>query len=359
MLCKSVVLKVEFMNIRNISSAEQFSSNIVKNKKITKPLKILVPGLLAGLGISLKTQPVKDTFETNNTKEINSKIFLNDVIQSTKSDEILKTHNFKQYKKSGIPLEYSRKNFVTDINNEIKNLSSEEKKEILSKYNLRLGLDIDGIAKLPQNTSNKEQNIYSAIEKYYNNSSKIQDKQTNQVINKIIKGMPEFAMTIGKEQHGTHIYSVDIHTLEVLQKSLNHPEYEGLSDDGKGVLKLAVLMHDFGKNGKVVTTGHAKQSTIDAKMVLQNYNMDESIKKRVLNLVENHHWFESFNKGEITSDDVKDIFKTPEDLKIAKIMAKGDLESISEDFHRYILHYGKFLTQKEFDTEFAEKMDRI
>lgn len=346
---------VVFMKIGNISSAEQVA-NIAKNKGIANPLKVAVPGFLAGLGIALKTYPTKDTFEKSNSREINSKIFLNDVIQSTKSDEILKKHDFTQYGKKGIPLKYSRKDFVSDINKTLR--FSHDKNRELDQYNLRQGFeDIDGIGLINPMASNTK--LGEVLTKYYNNETTIKDEKVNSVMNKIVKGMPEFAMTIGKEQHGTHLYSVDIHTLEVLQKSLNHPDYEGLSDEGKEVLKLSVLMHDFGKNGKVITTGHAKQSKIDAENVLKNYDLKQDIKDRVINQVENHHWFENYNKGITNADDVKNIFKNPEDLKIAKIMAKGDLESISPDFHRYILVPRQFLSQKEFDTIFAEKIDKI
>lgn len=350
----------------SISKISLIEKSAQKNfNHVSKPLKISLPlFILTGLGIKLKTQPAHDSFEKQTTNVNSRQIFINDVIlgKDKNAETVLKTHDFKQYKKSGIPLEYGRENFVKDLNKELSNLTGEEKQNVLSQYNLRLGNgDIDGIAKLPQNkpVNTLEQNICNKIEKYYNNSTKIKDTQANQIIDKIIKGMPEFTMTVGKEQHGTHIYSVDIHSMEVLQKSLNHPDYEKLSDEGKEILKLAVLMHDFGKNGKVITRGHAKQSAVDAKMVLENYDIDEKIKKRVINQVENHHWFESYNKGIINANGVKEIFKTPEDLQIAKIMAKSDLESISTNFHRYILLPDRFLSQKEFDKVFAEKINKI
>ena len=62
-----------------------------------------------------KIKNKKDSFELSNTKEASAKIFLNDVIKSDKSDEVLKAYNFSQYGKKGIPLKYSRKDFVSDI----------------------------------------------------------------------------------------------------------------------------------------------------------------------------------------------------------------------------------------------------
>ena len=49
-------------------------------------------------------------------------------------------------------------------------------------------------------------------------------------------------------------------------------------------------------------------------MLLNNYNFSQKIKERVLNQIEHHHWFEKYNTGQISADDVVKIFKTEEDL---------------------------------------------
>lgn len=334
-----------------------------QNAKSLKNAALISSFITASIGAGIKSAPIKDTFEISSANN-NSKIFIQDIIQGKdkSAEQVLKTFDFTQYGKNGLPLKYSRKNFVKDLKFVTMMFPKQKKAQMLGKFNLRLGQgDIDGIASLQGSDANgfTDKKFQQHIEKFYNNKVDIEDIKVQEAMQKIINGMPEFTMTIGKVQHGTHVYSVDIHTLEVLQKSLNHPEYENLSDEGKQVLKLSVLMHDFGKNGNVVTKGHARQSKADAKMVLENYDISQNIKDRVLNQVENHHWFESFNKGLTTADDVKNIFKTPEDLKIAKIMAKSDLESISPDFHRHILNEDKFLTQAEFDEEFAQKMAKV
>jgi len=337
-------------------------NNKFQNIFHTKPKNIAIPtAIIAGVSVKLKSQPTEDSFElTQKSENLNNKKFISEFIYGNNPsiENVMKTHDFTQYGKKGIPLKYPRENFVSDLNNSLNGLSCDAKKNILEKFNLRENLDIDGIAKVNKSLelSSKEQNINSIIEKFYSNEPNIKDENVNKAINTLIKGMPEFNMTIGKVQHGTHIYSVDIHTMQVMQKSLNHPDYETLSNEDKAVLKLAILMHDFGKNGKVVTEGHASQSKIDAQKVLENYNIDNNIKDRVLNVVENHHWFEKYNKGIINAKEVKQIFKTPEDLKIAKIMAKSDLEGISSGFHKWIMHTS---TQEEFDKLFYSKMDEI
>lgn len=338
----------------NLSITNLTSQNKVFNKNVAK---VSVPLLLTGM--ALRPQPAKDSFEISNPKIVDRTKFINNFINSKEVENVIKTWDFAQYGKKGIPLAYSRDKFVNDIEKTLKKTDSPE--ETLAKYNLRKGQDIDGIANISDiiPETEEETKIQGFITKYYLNQTKIKDKSVNKVMNQLVSGMPEFTMTIGKVQHGTHIYSVDIHTLIVLQNCLNNPDYEKLSEEDKEILKLSVLMHDFGKNGKVVTPGHAAQSKIDAEMILKNYNLKPEIKERVLKQVENHHWFEKYNMGKSNEEDVKNIFQTSEDLAVAKIMAKADLEGISPTFHRQILDYGNYLTQEQFDKLFQEKIDKI
>ena len=44
-------------------------------------------------------------------------------------ERIVLTHNFSQYGKKGIPLKYTREQFVQDINDAVKNLSEQRQKE--------------------------------------------------------------------------------------------------------------------------------------------------------------------------------------------------------------------------------------
>ena len=278
-------------------------------------------------------------------------------------DKIILSLDFSRYAKGGIPLKYSRNQFLQDINDVIKNLDPKRQDEVLKQFNLQKGYgDIDGIPVLSGKIDNsaESQKIKQLIENfYYKNETTFPNTSVKNAFDEIIKGFPEFNMITGKVQHGTHIYSVDVHSLLVLQKSMKNPAYAALSDESKEVLKLTALLHDFGKKGKVITTGHAAISKNYAQSFIDNYNLSPEVKERVLNQVENHHWFESYNKGMLDAQGVKNIFKTQEDLEIAKILAKSDFESVNPDFHLFMMNPYKILTQSEFDAEFAAKMAQI
>lgn len=319
-------------------------------------------------GVNTKTNVSKSVANSSINPSVIKKqaeAFINGFLkgQNKLLEKIVITHNFSQYGKKGIPLKYSREQFIQDIKDTVKNLSEQRQKEVLGQFNLtKTRFDIDGIPVLNGQTDNspESQKLKSLIEKfYYKNETTFADSDTKQAFDEIIKGFPEFNMIIGKIQHGTHIYSVDIHSLNVLQKAMNNPSYASLSDEGKEVLKLTSLIHDFGKKGRIITTGHAAGSKKEAEMFLDSYNLSPEIKQRVLNHVENHHWFEGFNQGWFDERAVKNIFKTSEDLEIAKILAKADFECVNPSFHLYRMNPGKILTQAEFDAEFAFKTAKI
>lgn len=278
-------------------------------------------------------------------------------------EKVFREFDFSKFGREGIPLKYSRDELLQDIGQSLDNVSQEKAEKLLKKFNLTIGYgDLDGIPNLAANAghSTAANKIRQYLEKFCkNNETTISDKNAKKALDSIIKDFPEFNMTIGKVQHGTHIYSVDIHSLNVLQKAMNNPEYAKLSSESKEVLKLTALMHDFGKKGNVVTPGHAIESRREAERLLENYDFPQNIKDRVLNQVENHHWFEKYNLGKANAQDIREIFKTPEDLKIAKMLAKGDFESVNPQFHLQRMVPNRILTQEEFDTVFAKKMSEI
>lgn len=175
-------------------------------------------------------------------------------------------------------------------------------------------------------------------EKFFeHNETLFKEPEMKTIFDKIIKDFPEFTELIGKIQHKTHNYSTDIHTLKVLQSCLKNPRYNELTNDGKFVLQIAVLLHDTGKKEAVVTPGHAAISAEIAENTLKRFIYPDNIKSRIIKIIKNHHWFESYNKGFINAFDTAEIFETEEDFLIAFIIAKSDFSNINDTFHLEII----------------------
>lgn len=288
---------------------------------------------------------------------------LSNLVTSTALDNALENLNMKKYGKKGLPLKYSHDEMLKDLKESLMALPYSERSAIMNKFNIHtIGDELSDIPKLSQIPSTpNEEKILNILNKYAKqNSLQISDPALKAELENFIKDVPEFTFMIGKKQNGIHAYSLDSHTIQNLQKALKYAADANISDEQKEILKMSILLHDMGKQYKGVSvsdTGHAALSKQYAASILDRFNYSSETKNKILNLIENHHWFKDFNKGNINADQVVKMFG--DDLTLAQIMAKADLESVSDTFHLEILEPGKKLSQTEFNAKFQEKMDKI
>ena len=277
----------------------------------------------------------------------NKKIFT-DVCSVSKYDEIIKNRlNVEKYGKNGIPLKYSRNDFLQDLNNTLNSVTPEERTKLEKKFNLvfhkttynPVGIELEQIPVVPKQIGNikAEEKIAQIINKFTSeNEVLIDDKEVKTVLDSIIQEIPEFTAMVGRKQHDTHHYSVDIHTLRNLSDNLNNIRYNGLDDESKQVLKYSTILHDLGKDfigDFTPDKGHAKKSLEIAKGILERLELSSNVKERILKQVENHHWFEHYNKGQMSAQAVVNLFASKDDITIAQIMAKSDLQNVNPNFH--------------------------
>ncbi len=295
-------------------------------------------------------------------------MFFDEIISNNnaKTQKVLKEFNFKQFGKQGLPLKYTRAEFNKNVEGLIKDLDEEEAAKILRHFGLERGAA--GFDGLPNDSEYKNKNasseaiqaaksVQAEIRKFLaENEVMIEDKEAKEILDGLIKGLPEFTSIVGKEQHGTHDYSVDIHTLVDLQYAMNDPLYETLNDRDKTILKYAIILHDLGKKGGVVDHGHASLSADYAWAILDKTKLSVDIKSRIIDIIDNHHWFEKFNMREATAEDVAVRCRRPEDSKIYKIFAKADLKGVSSTF---ISDRLGIATDEEFETFMQEQYDKI
>ena len=257
------------------------------------------------------------------------------------TESVIKDFDFEQFGTKGLPLKYSRRQFREDLNEELNSLTDTERLRIMSRFNIKRGdYDIEGMPDLSEydkksfsKITEKSEEIYETLDKFLNkNEVLIDNKEEKEVLDNLIQGFPEFTSIAQKKQHPTHDYSVDIHTLKVLQDSMKDPLYETLSDEGKTVLKLSVLMHDLGKKAEVIDTGHQYLSTDYSRGILKRFDLPQPTKKRITNTIKNHHWFKEYNNDVIGADDVLKDCKSYEDFTIYKIFAKADFKNVSKNF---------------------------
>lgn len=275
--------------------------------------------------------------------------------------------------KDGIPLKYSRNRFLGDLKAELEVLPPEERKLIEEKFDIRLnptefnevGVEIERIPIVPKNigTSKAEQKISQIIKNFtQENETLIEDPETKKVLDSIIQEFPEFTAVIGKKQHHTHQYSVDVHTIKNLQDNLQNHRLEGLDSDSQLVLKYSTILHDLGKqfiSDFCPDEGHARLSAIYTEKILGRMNLSPEIKSRILKQVEFHHWFKDYNMGRLSAKGVTNLFKTKEDITIAEIMARSDLKNVSDNFHLKCMGIPANHSQDAYENAIEAKLSYI
>lgn len=250
--------------------------------------------------------------------------------------------------KEGLPLSYPRERFVKDLSNLC---DSKEKIKILGEKTgivpiLKSGEEnpeiegYEGIILLDDlDRSDPFQNdLYNLMYKFmYNNAVRTGNAKLDTELNRVIKACPEFINIIGKAQHSTHNYSLDIHSLLVLAHSIENPEYLNLNSTDKVMLKIATLFHDIAKQQNAVDEGHQEPSSIYARSIVKKFFKNEDSKDRVYELIRNHHWLAEFQTSRDKEKVAKETaykFRRPNDFEIAKIMARADLKAVSEEFYQ-------------------------
>ncbi len=266
------------------------------------------------------------------TQQMMSRFFANN---NPQLDTLLSTTNFAKFGKEGLPLKYSRKAFVDDLTKTLSNVSEAEKSDILTKLGIILidNSGYDGIIDLSKLSSEgAEGEVLSlAIKFIKENSVATGDSELDEALNSLIQGMPEFINIIGKQQHQTQDFSVDIHILTVLKESMSNPEYQNLSDSDKTCLKFATIFHDIAKSEGIVDDGHAEICALYTRDILRKISLPIELKDRIYELVNNHHWLAGYNTGKASEGATAALFRRTNDLKIAQIMAEADLKGVKAD----------------------------
>lgn len=284
---------------------------------------------------------------------------------NAKANKVFKEFDFAKYGTDGLPLKYSRKDFMNNVEDILNDLPTQDRVEILSHYgiendnfdgllNNRPFEDLSGYSPEFKNAAKK---VQSEIDKFTTkNEVDIPDKEVKEILDGLIKGLPEFTSIVGKQQHGTHAYSVDIHMLKVLQDAMNNPAYSKLSDKSKTVLKFAAILHDVGKAAGVVDSNHFRTSANYMSSILDKFNLPTEMKHQIIDAVDNHHWFGDFNTDKLSAQDVAAKCRRSGDLDVYKILAKADLANVSSTFHYRITGTSN---KAEYDAFIDKKMSEV
>ena len=259
--------------------------------------------------------------------------------EKTIKDSIPKLEKYKD----GLPLKYTRTAFIRDIEKIIDENKDENVQDILKELGFN-GTNppecfYANSLKTNENDSDATKQIKALINKFlYENRVRTGNKDLDKQINRIIKAFPEFVNMIGRKQHQTHDYTLDIHTLLVLAQVINNPEYKDLNAIDKLTIKSVALFHDISKKENEIDKNHPDISAAAAKSILSKIYPNKENLERVYNLIRHHNFLEEYDNAstrnkEITARTLGFAFRRPNDYKLAKMLTKADLKSVNKDFY--------------------------
>lgn len=311
----------------------------------------LLPILVKSVGID--TRPVSREVIDNFNKATDE--------MSKPDSEFLNTNITKDGFK--LELDYPRKDFINDVLKEVSDLPDNEKMKVYDYFGFELKKDKNNTVQMngyPVNINKKLtwidkdetraviENVRPLVERFTaDNKITIEGKpELTKEMNDIVELFPEFKSVIGKEQHKTHDYTVDVHTLKVLQGVMSNPKYKTLSAEDKKLLDIATLMHDLTKAEGMIDKTHPQYSAYDTYYILDKMKMPEKDKIKVYQLIKNHDWSEKYNKkvylggGHFRDKTPQERRKAAKDIafelrdgdnfKMASILAEADIKGVQE-----------------------------
>lgn len=236
-----------------------------------------------------------------------------------------------------IKLEYERSAFISDIKKILLNHSSQECQKLQQQCNFTFVQKdtFDTIDGYPRVLAGGNEKLNTVISCFFDNNRVLTDENCNKELctslNAIVKALPEFLLLTGKLQHHTHSYSVDVHTLKVLQGVMQDSRYPDLPQNDRRALQIAVLLHDLTKKEGEIDKTHPQCASIDAGIILKRFDLPDMVKKQICILIRHHDWLERYNKGITSAQEFARILKDGNNFLMECIIAGADLRAVQRD----------------------------
>lgn len=330
----------------------------------------LLPALVKAVGI--ETKELKE----DEIKEFNSSL--------DSLGNALEKISDKDFGNLQITQEYPKEDFIKDTFNIVKDLPENERQKVYDYFGFELHKNPNGakvndklnfsIVGYPANLNNgkklakiedtKTKEIVEKLRPYvikYSENNKISTNNDNvtNAINSIIKYLPEFRIAIDKTQHGAHDYAIANHSLKVMQKIVQNPEFKNLNNSDKKLMLLSALLHDLSKTEGKKDVLHATNSAFDAYYISKKFNLTRDEEIKLYSLIKNHEWLGYVNAKDLTTTEkLQRQQSVAFDLQydnlfdMSKIFTKADLESVKKDDE----FYDKF--KSEFEAN-SSKIDSL
>lgn len=328
----------------------------------------LLPALVRSLGIET------NTLTPEKTQEFNASVFsLADSLLNI-SDEKFNNIQIKQ--------EYSKDDFIADTLYIVKNMDESERQKVYDYFGFELhhnknnktGFSILGYPvnlnngkKLAKITDPKTKEIVEklrpkVIKFSQNNHISCDNKDIEKYLNEVVNIFPELRTQIGKSQHNTHNFDVMNHSLKVMKKIVENPNYKQLNDSDKKLMLLASLFHDGNKIEGSYKGNHSSESAFDSFYITKKLNLTREEQIKLYTMIKNHEWLHYVNSGKGENDIQKRQQSVAFDLQydnlfdMAEIFTEADLKSVKNDDSFYNAHVDEKISHSSSIKEYINEL---
>lgn len=306
----------------------------------------LLPAIVNAIGIETATLN-KEKINDFSTSLTNLSTTLSEL-----SDEEFNNLSFEQ--------EYTKQEFFDDVYKLIKNLDKNKQQKIYDYFGFEFHHNKTGsiisengtrysITGYPANLHNgkklaqiKNEKVKEIIEEIRplvikfteNNKIHSNNKEIENAINETATIFPEIRTLIGKVQHSTHDFDIMKHSLKVMQKIAQNPNFKDLSDSDKNVLLISSLLHDITKKEGTTDSTHALQSSFDGFYITQKLKLSNDEKIKIYSLIKHHEWLADINKSNKDDRKIKSIaydLHYGNLFNLAKIFTEADLKAVKRN----------------------------
>ncbi len=278
-------------------------------------------------------------------------------------DNSVKDVDFNKVK---LELKIPRSEFVAKVTDAMKNLEPLEQRKVMDYYGFEIEngilkgypINLNNGDKLAEIDSKKTKKVIENLRPFIiefseKNPIKVTNASTSfeKDLNDILQGLPELRPMIGKAQHRTHAYTLDKHTLKVLQGVVSNPKFQNLSTEDKKILSIASLLHDITKTEGLRDLAHPMESAFDAYYIIQKMNLPEEQQLKIYELIKSHNWLDRLNNPKNSPEMVQQIAQDiafdsrhTNTFELAKILCEADMKAVKKD-NSFFEHHKKTLEQ--------------
>lgn len=274
-----------------------------------------------------------------------------------------------------LELKYSKAEFLKDIEKYLSRLSERDRAKVTNYFGFEYKQYPDGSRKMNGYPFNNEKEVFrnpeynaqvsatiEGIRTFVKNFSEENEIVPNDTIsptlakelNKITKAFPELNTIIGKEQHKTHSYTVDIHSLNVLQNIMKNPRYRYLPDSDRHALQTVALFHDLTKLENAVDKTLPDFSAFDTYHLIKKLGMSEERNLQIYQLIKNHDFNEKYTPS--NAQDYAYELRQGNNFLMECIMSEADLKAVDRGETFYSRYGGKL---KDAEANVSKLVDHI